>query len=308
MNKVISKFKMQISNDKRNLLGKFTIFILSYSLCIIGFAGCGNLPQGRYDQESVRVAVLPAYSTAAMSARFLPLLNKLSRETGFDVQYISAENISSFGASIENSQAQLVICDALTFLTLRKTKNAVALAVGQDKSGSTQTCGLIVTSFSEYSKGINDASKLKDRAICCISKQSTEGYLSQAKYLFDKGINPERDLRVVTVGQLDRVLTSLDKGEFSAGFIPLSLWNDSLSKCYQVLASGQPVPNWVLVSLQGGHTDMDDKIKDAILALDPVRPEDQKILSGLGFYRFAEAGNVDFGAFAELADQMNIPY
>jgi len=282
--------------------------ILVSLIITASFAGCGNLPQGRYGQEAVKIAVLPAYSTAAMSARFLPLLDKLSRETGFDMQYISAENIASFGASIENSQAQLVICDALTFLTLQKTKNAVALAIGRDQSGSTETSGLIITSFPAYAKGINDVSKLKDRAICCASKQSSEGYLSQAKYLFDQGIDLERDLRVVTVGQLDRVLASLDKGDFAAGFVPMSLWNDSLAKCYKVLATGQPVPNWVLASLQGGHTEMDDKIKDAILALDPAKPDDLKILSGLGIFRFTEAGSVDFRAFSEMADQMKIPY
>jgi len=292
--------KSQIQNSRFKIL--FGLIIAA------SFMGCGNLPQGRYGQEAVKIAVLPAYSTAVMSARYLPLLNKLSRETGFDMQYISAENIASFGASIENSQAQLVICDALTFLTLQKTKNAVALAIGRDQSGSTETSGLIITSFPAYAKGINDVSKLKGRAICCASKQSSEGYLSQAKYLFDQGIDPERDLRVVTVGQLDRVLASLDKGDFAAGFVPLSLWNDSLAKYYKVLATGQPVPNWALASFQGGHTEMDDMVKDALLALDPAKSEDQKILSGLGFYRFAETGSVDFRAFSEMADQMKIPY
>lgn len=272
------------------------------------FVGCGNLPQGRYGQEAVKIAVLPAYSTAAMSARYLPLLNKLSRETGFDVQYISAENIASFGAAIENSRAQLVICDALTFLTLQKTKNAMVLAIGCDQNGSTETSGLIITSFTAYTQGINDVSKLKGRAVCCAAKQSSEGYLSQAKYIFDQGIDPERDLRVVPVGQLDRVLAGLEKGDFAAGFIPQSLWNDSLSKCYRILAAGRPVPNWVLASLQGGHTEMDDKVKNAILGLDPARPEDQKILSGLGLFRFADAGSTDFRAFSETADQMKIPY
>lgn len=300
--------KQKAKSKKQKFSRHYMATIMLYSVCFLILAGCGNLPQGRYGQEAVKIAVLPAYSTAAMSAKFLPLLDKLSRETGFDMQYISAENIASFGASIENSQAQLVICDALTYLTLMKTQNAVALAIGSDQAGSTETSGLIITSFSEYSKGIDDVSKLKGRAICCASKHSAEGYLSQVKYLFDKGINPERDLRIVTLGQLDRVLASLDKGDFAAGFVPMSLWNDSLSKCYKVLATGQPVPNWVLASLQGGHTEMDDMVKDAILALDPARSEDQKILSGLGLYRFTNAGSVDFGDFSELADQMKIPY
>jgi ABC-type phosphate/phosphonate transport system substrate-binding protein len=270
--------------------------------------GCGNLPQGRYGQEAVKIAVLPAYSTAAMSARYLPLLDKLSRETGFDVQYISAENIASFGAAIENSRAQLAVCDALTFLTLQKTKNAVALAIGLDQNGSTETAGLIITSFAAYAQGIDEVSKLKGRAVCCAYKQSAEGYLSQARYLFDQGIDPARDLRMVAVGQLDRVLAGLEKGDFAAGFIPQSQWNDSLSKCYKILATGRPVPNWVLASLQGGHSEMDDKVKDAILALDPAKQEDLKILSGLGIFRFADAGSVTFRAFSEMADRMKIPY
>jgi phosphonate transport system substrate-binding protein len=297
------KAKICTTGNARLIPSVFYFLFLVFSI-----TSCGNLPQGRYGQEAVKIAVLPAYSTAVMSARYLPLLNKLSRETGFDVQYISSENIASFGAAIENSRAQLVICDALTFLTLQKTKNAVALAIGRDQSGSTETGGLIITSFAAYAKGIDDVSRLKGRAVCCASRQSTEGYLSQAKYLFDQGMDPERDLRVVAIGQLDRMLAGLEKGDFAAGLIPQSQWNDSLSKCYKILATGQPVPNWVLASLQGGHTEMDDKIKDAILALDPAKPEDQKILTKLGLSRFADAGSIDFRAFSEMADQMKIPY
>ncbi|MDQ7797494.1 MAG: phosphate/phosphite/phosphonate ABC transporter substrate-binding protein [Candidatus Edwardsbacteria bacterium] len=304
--------KSNIKNKKTKTrtpghIRQFRVVFYFLSL-VFSITSCGNLPQGRYGQEAVKIAVLPAYSTAAMSARYLPLLNKLSRETGFDVQYISAENIPGFGAAIENSQAQLAICDALTFLTLQKTKNAVALAIGRDQNGSTETGGLIITSFAAYARGIDDASKLKGRAVCCASRQSAEGYLSQAKYLFDQGIDPERDLRVVAVGQLDRVLAGLGKGDFAAGFIPQSQWNDSLAKCYRILATGQPVPNWVLASLQGGHTEMDDKVKDAILALDPAKPEDQEILAGLGIFRFTDAGSVDLRAFSAVADQMKIPY
>jgi len=281
---------------------------LYFLILIVSSSGCGNLPQGRYGQEAVKIAVLPAYSTSVMSAKYLPLLNKLSRETGLDVQYISAENIASFGASVENSEAQLALCDALTFLTLRKTKNAVALVIGQDQSGVTETCGLVITSFSEYSKGIDDISKLKGRSVCCASKLLSEGYISQARALLEKGIDPGHDLRIITLGQMDGVLSGLKQGAFAAGFIPQSLWNDSLSKCYKVLSAGAPVPNWVLVSLQGGHTEMDEKVKSAALALDPAKSEDQKILTGLGIYRFVTADGMDLQSFADMADQLNAPY
>jgi ABC-type phosphate/phosphonate transport system substrate-binding protein len=305
--------RIQNINDQRSkpvlfVKSKGLPAILCFLFVVFNISGCGNLPQGRYGQEAVKIAVMPAYSTAAMSAKYLPLLDRLSKETGYDVQYISAENLAGFGAAIENSGAQFVICDPLIALSLIKTKNSFPLVIVQDESGSANTFGLIVTTISQYNAGINEIRKLGDQTICCASRQSAEGYISQAKLLADSGIDPAREIRFVAIGQMDKVLSVLQSGKIAAGFIPGSLWSDSLLTCFRILGRGADVPGWVLVSLQGGHTELDEKIRDAVLSLNPAKEEDRKILLDLGIGRFITADVNQVEGFSRLADQMKIPY
>ena len=279
------------------------VFLISFC-CLMLFAGCGNLPQGRFGQEAIKVAVLPSYSTTVMSKKFIPLLERMSRETGYDVQYISAEGISGFGAAIENSGAQMAICDALTYLTLKKTRDAVLLAVGCGTDGSLQTAGLVVAPLN----GPAELSQLRGRTVCCASRRLADGFLSPAMSLLEAGIDPGRDIKVLVVGQLDRVIPALDRGSGQAGFIPRQLWNDSLAGSYRVLAEGRPVSHWLLVSLQGGHSEADEKIKEAVLGLDSAKPDDSKLLSSLGLSRFEDGRNIDLSRFPALADSLGLPY
>lgn len=271
-------------------------------------SGCGNLPQGRYGQEAVKVAVMPAYSTAVMGEKYLPVLDRLSRETGFDVQFITTENISGFGAGVENSGAQLVLCDAFAYLTLRKTKNTAILAIGNDSLGSALVSGLIITTAENYDRGLNAEAKLKDKLICCTSKQTAEGYLSQALLMLGKGVDPNHGARIVAVGGFDKVIEGLATGKFEAGFITRLMWNEALAKRYRILAYGQPVPGWVMVSLQGGNTEIDQKIKEALLALDPAKPEDKKILYNIGLNRFSADYPEELDKLNLEADKLGIPY
>lgn len=291
------------SKIKNDLFPGGRAFLL-YSLCLGMLAGCGNLPQGRFGQEAVKVAVLPSYSTTVMSKKFIPLLERMSRETGYDVQYISAEGISGFGAAIENSGAQMAICDALTFLTLKKTRDAVLLAVGCGTDGSFYTTGLVVAPLN----GPTELSQLRGKTVCCASRRLADGFLSPAMSLLEAGVDPGRDIRVLLVGQLDRVIPALDRSSGQVGFIPRQLWNDSLVGSYRVLAEGRPVPHWLLVSLNGGHSEADEKIKEAVLGLDSAKPDDLKLLSSLGLSRFEDSRNIDLSRFTALADSLSLPY
>jgi ABC-type phosphate/phosphonate transport system substrate-binding protein len=296
-----TKCKMQKNNWQYN--GAVLLSFFCFLLCI---CGCGNLPQERYGQEAVKLAVLPVYSAAAMSESFIPLLDKLSLETGFDVQFISSENVGSFCATVKNSETHLVICNILTYLSFRKTINAKILAVGENIDGSNLVSGLIIIPADDNTiKGIGD---LRGKKICCASRQITEGYLSQAGLLQENGIDLDHDVKIVSVGHMDGVLKSMGSGKFDACFITELMWNRNTSQKYKVLAKGLPVPCWILVSLQGGTTEIDQKIREAITALNLNKLQDHKILDNIGVGRFVSDKTIDLPAWEKLADLLKIPY
>ncbi|MDI6740360.1 MAG: PhnD/SsuA/transferrin family substrate-binding protein, partial [Candidatus Edwardsbacteria bacterium] len=190
---------------------------ISFSaLCLLHLAGCGDIGRGRYSQASLKMAILPVHSGAAMSATFLPLLDYLSSETGYEIQYISSLTYDGFGAAVESAGATLALCDPLTFLTLKRTQRAQALAIGIDAAGGRTSSGLIVVGASSLVKNI---SQLRGMRIACIARQSSHGYLSQALSLRAAGIVLPDDARLITCGTMEEAAALVRTGRAAAAFL-----------------------------------------------------------------------------------------
>jgi len=305
MKQLNAKCKMQISKGQRDHFGKFAIYILIFSLCIIGFAGCGNISRGSLSQEAVKMAVLPAYSTALTSQKYLPLLDYLSRETGYEVQYIWGQSYSGLGAAIETSGADFVICDPLAYLTLQKTHRARPLVISTMSPGQTETQGVI---FVPQGSQITDLRSLKGKLVACASMQSSEGFLSQAYYLKSLGLLPGRDYRLLICGTMDEAVKKVAEGKAQAGFGAPGCLDPAMAGRLIPLASTEPVPGWLCLSLKGDNYEVEEKLTQAFLRLSQENPEQKKILDGLGYYGFNSPQSIEFKGLAEKAQSLGIPY
>ena len=144
--------------------------------------------------------------------------------------------------------------------------------------------------------------------MACLSQLSAEGFVSQACYLNSRQIHVQTDLKIIACGRVEEVIRQVADGRAQAGFISQASWDDSLDRDLAVLAVTGPVPNWVCVSLDGGNYDVDAKLADAMLKLNPGNPEQRKILKALGVYRFAKPAAADMGEMAKMANQAGVPY
>ncbi len=305
MKQLNAKCKMQIAKGQGIHFGKFAIYTLIFSLCIVGFAGCGNISRGSLSQEAVKMAVLPAYSTALTGQKYLPLLNYLSRETGYEVQYIWGQSYAGLGAAIETSGADFVICDPLSYLTLQKTHRARPLVISAVSLGRTETQGLI---FVPQGSDIAGPSALKGKLVAIASMQSSDGFLSQACYLRSLGLLPGRDYRLLICGTMDEVVKKVAEGKAQAGFGGTGILDQLMAEKLVSLASTDPVPGWLCLSLKGDNYEVEEKLTQAFLRLSQENPEQKKILDGLGYYGFASPQGADINGLAEKARSLNVPF
>ncbi|MDO9026367.1 MAG: phosphate/phosphite/phosphonate ABC transporter substrate-binding protein [bacterium] len=251
------------------------------------------------------MAVLPAYSTALTSQKYLPLLNYLSRETGYEVQYIWGQSYSGLGAAIETSGADFVICDPLSYLTLQKTHRARPLVISCVTPGQTETQGMI---FIPQGSSITEPSSLKDKLVACASMQSSEGFLSQAYYLKSLGLLPGRDYRLLICGTMDEVIRKVAEGKAQAGFGGPGCLDPAIAGQLIPLSSTDPVPGWMCLSLKGDNYEVEEKLTQAFLRLSLENPEQKRILDGLGYYGFASPQGADINSLAEMARSLNVPF
>ena len=279
-------------------------FLLS-SFCLLLFAGCGNLSRGSLSQEAVKMAVLPAYSTALTSQKYLPLLNYLSRETGYEVQYIWGQSYAGLGAAIETSGADFVICDPLAYLILQKTHRARPLVISAAAAGQTETPGMI---FVPQGSNITEPSSLKGKLVAIASMQSSEGFISQAVYLKSLGLLAGRDYRLLICGTMDDVIKKVAEGKAQAGFGGPGCLDSSMTGKLIPLASTDPVPGWLCLSLKVDNYEVEEKLTQAFLRLNRANPEHKKVLDGLGYHGFAVPQGADLKGLAEKARSLNVPF
>lgn len=265
--------------------------------------GCGNMSQGSLGQEAVKMVVLPAYSTGAMSQKFLPLLRYLSAETGYEVQYISGSSYQGLGAAAQGAGADFALCDPLSFLILQRTHGARLMVMGMAPVLGPVTKGVLIAR-----EDCGEAQMLRGRTVACVSQLSSEGFVSQAAALAALGLLPNRDYKTMICGTMEEVVRTVQQGKAEAGFVAPGAVSGSCPAGVRVLLEGEPVPNWVCVNLKPGNEEIESKIKQAFLRLNPLNQEQQQILLGLGYEKFTDQPEGDFKKLEKEARDLKVPF
>ncbi len=295
---------MKLKTQNLEISKAIKVLLPSAFCLLILITGCGDLSRVRYGQETVKMAVLPAHSLEGMAERYIPLLRHLSSETGYDVQYVSSSSYSGFGATVEGSDVHLVLCDALSLLTLEKAAGAGALAVGVGPGGSTSTPGLIIV----RSGDISEVSGLRGKRVGLASQRSAEGFLSQYVYLMKQGIDARRDLKLVPCGNMDEVLQMLGQGRIDAGFVGLAAWDNPEARGLEILARTDPVPNWSVAAMPGTPPEIGGKIQAALLSMNPNNESHRRILDKIRLEGFSRPEAKGMAELARAAEGAGIPY
>jgi ABC-type phosphate/phosphonate transport system substrate-binding protein len=279
--------------------------IIAGLIITVSVAGCGDAGRGSYGQASLKMAILPVHGGEAMNGVFMPLLEYLTSETGYEIQYISSLTYDGFGASVEGSGAAVVLCDPLVYLTLQRTQQARAMATGIGADGARTSSGVIVVAAGSQLTAI---SSLRGRTIVCVSRQSAEGYVSQALALRAAGIVLPDGARLVSCGTMEQAAAAVHSGRAAAAFLDRQTMAGPDSAGLRVLAAGAPVPTWVCAALGSGEPETASRVGAALFRLTPSNPEHAKILAKLGYARFDLPVPAGLEELGKQASALRLPY
>jgi phosphonate transport system substrate-binding protein len=133
--------------------------------------------------------------------------------------------------------------------------------------------------------GIKSLADMKGKQVSFGSQSSTSGHLMPRNNLLAAGINPEKDFkRIAYSGAHDATIASVVSGKVDAAALDITVWrkfvteNKVDTKAVDVFFTTPPYFNYNWSVNADMPPELREKVKQALLDIDPATPEGKEIL------------------------------
>jgi phosphonate transport system substrate-binding protein len=259
------------------------MIILSPSRTLRSLLTCVLLALGTlaHAQQILRVTTIPEEAATEQVRKFTPLAAYLESALGVKVEFTPVSDYPAAVETLVNKKVDLVWFGGFTHVqaNLRSGGKIVPLAQREE---DTRFQSVFIA---KTDSGIKSLADMKGRQVSFGSQSSTSGHLMPRSFLLQAGINPEKDFRRIAYsGAHDATIASVVSGKVDAAALDITVWRKFVSenrvdtKAVDVFYTTPPYfnYNWSV------HADMpqamQDRVKAALLALDPAKPEHAEIL------------------------------
>ena len=240
--------------------------------------GLGTLAQA---QTVFRVTTIPEEAATEQIRKFTPLANYLEKALGVKVEFTPVNDYPAAVEALVNKKVDLVWFGGFTHVQANIRSGGKIVPLAQREEDTRFQSVFIAKTDS----GIKTLADMKGKQVSFGSQSSTSGHLMPRSFLLAANINPEKDFRRIAYsGAHDATIASVVSGKVDAAALDITVWKKFVSenkvdtKAVDVFYTtpGYFNYNWSV------HADMpkamQDKVKAALLALDPAKPEHAEIL------------------------------
>ncbi len=232
-------------------------------------------------QQLFRITTIPEEAATEQVRKFTPLAAYLESALGVKVEFTPVSDYPAAVETLVNKKVDLVWFGGFTHVqaNLRSGGKIVPLAQREE---DTRFQSVFIA---KTDSGIKSLADMKGKQVSFGSQSSTSGHLMPRSFLLQAGIDPEKDFRRIAYsGAHDATIASVVSGKVDAAALDITVWRKFVSenrvdtKAVDVFYSTPPYfnYNWSV------HADMpqamQDRVKAALLALDPAKPEHAEIL------------------------------
>lgn len=233
-----------------------------------------------YKEKTIRVAILPLYSAVTIYERYEPLMRYLSQQTGYEFKLVIPKSFEDFVEIVGKGKADFSYQNPFIFALLSKEAGIKPLAttVGEDCASEEGVCGedrfrgIIIT---RHDSGIEEVKDLKQKRVYIVSPTSAGGYLSQRLFLKERGIDTERDMKIIDVKKQERVILGVYRGEADAGFVRESapvVWKEEVDMSkLRIIARTNYLPNWPFAAAGKVSPDLARRVRTLLTGLKDAR-------------------------------------
>ena len=232
-------------------------------------------------QQVFRVTTIPEEVATEQVRKFTPIANYLERKLGMKVEFTPVSDYPAAVEALVNKKVDLVWFGGFTHVQAQIRSGGKIVPIAQREEDAKFQSVFIAKTDS----GIKTLADMKGKQISFGSQSSTSGHLMPRSNLLNAGINPERDFRRIAYsGAHDATIASVVSGKVDAAALDITVWRKFVSegkvntKEVDVFFTTPPFfnYNWSV------HADMPaalrERVKQALLDLDPATPEGKEIL------------------------------
>jgi phosphonate transport system substrate-binding protein len=252
-------------------------FVMSIFVGMVAWFACISVNA----QTILRVTTIPEEAATEQVRKFTPLALYLEQALGMKVQFTPVTDYPAAVESLVNKKVDLVWFGGFTFVqaSIRSGGRIIPLAQREE---DTRFQSVFIA---KTNAGISTLSHMKGKQVSFGSQSSTSGHLMPRSYLLQAGIDPDRDFkRIAYSGAHDATIASVVSGKVDAAALDITVWKKFVNENKvdtQTVNVFYTTPtyfnyNWSV------HADMPpelrEKIKAALLALNPATPAHAEIL------------------------------
>ena len=232
-------------------------------------------------QTTLRITTIPEEAATEQIRKFTPLASYLEKQLGMKVEFTPVTDYPAAVESLVNKKVDLAWLGGFTFVQASIRSGGKVIPLAQREEDTRFQSVFIAKTSSQ----INKLSDMKGKQVSFGSQSSTSGHLMPRSFLLQAGIDPDQDFkRVAFSGAHDATIASVVSGKVDAAALDITVWKKFVAENKvdtQAVNVFYTTPtyfnyNWSV------HADMPaalrEKIKAALLALNPATPEHAEIL------------------------------
>jgi phosphonate transport system substrate-binding protein len=274
------------------MIKKFAAVILSIILAAGVVAGCAKKDTaGSYVPKELKVQFVPSQSAETLEAKAKPLEKLLKDKLGIPVTVSVSTNYNTIVEAMASKQVDVGFLPPTAYVQAKEKKAAEVILQAQrfgvdPKTGGSTTQlvdfyrSMIVVKADSPIKELKD---LKGKSIAWQDVTSSAGYVWPAAEMKKAGVDPEKDVKGITVKGHDKGILSVLNGDTDAAAVfedartTVKKDKPDVFDKVRVLYYTQPIPNDTISVRSDMSQEWIKKLQDAFIAIGND-PEGKKII------------------------------
>jgi phosphonate transport system substrate-binding protein len=232
-------------------------------------------------QQVFRVTTIPEEAATEQVRKFTPIANYLSRQLGMKVEFTPVSDYPAAVEALVNKRVDLVWFGGFTHVQAQLRSGGKIVPIAQREEDTKFQSVFIAKTDS----GIKTLADLKGKQISFGSQSSTSGHLMPRHFLLQAQINPEKDFRRIAYsGAHDATIASVVSGRVDAAALDITVWRKFVAenrvdtKAVDVFHTTPTFFNYNWSMHLDTPAELRERVRKALLDLDPATPEGKEIL------------------------------
>ena len=231
--------------------------------------------------QTLRVTTIPEEAATEQIRKFTPLATYLEKQLGMKVEFTPVSDYPAAVEALVNKKVDLVWFGGFTHVQANLRSGGKIIPIAQREEDTKFQSVFIAKTDS----GIKTLADMKGKQVSFGSQSSTSGHLMPRSFLLQASINPEKDFaRIAYSGAHDATIASVVSGKVDAAALDITVWrkfvgeNKVDTKAVDVFYTTPGYFNYNWSVHADMPADMQAKVRAALLALDPAKPDQADIL------------------------------